>query len=113
VSSYSDVWHQIEKYLDAISETKIVLKCPNGYHAKLDGLVEDFLRDGVAYVGVIGRDCTRVEDIIDELLVGNGTDKNRIILTASHPGESIDDAIYFALSLTGDYAGEDYQIVEL
>jgi hypothetical protein len=92
---------------------KVILNCPNGYQTKLDGLVEDFLRDGVTYIGVIGRDCAKVEDIIDELIVGNGTDKSRRILTASHPGESINDAIYFALSLTGDYAGEDFQIVDL
>lgn len=92
---------------------KIILNCPNGYDAKLDGLVVDFLRDGVTYIGVIGRDCSKVKDIIDVLLVRNGIEGNQSILTASHPGESIDDAIYFALSLTGDHAGEDFQIVEL
>ena len=54
---------------------KIVLYCPHGYHPRLDGLVEDFIRDGVIFVGVVGEDCARVEDIIDELVVGDGRRK--------------------------------------
>lgn len=92
---------------------KVVLHCPNGYQASLDALVEEFLRDGVLYVGVVGMDCARVEDIIDELVVGNGSAEPRFMLTASHPGGSISDAVTLARSLTGEYAGEEVQVVEL
>ncbi len=94
-------------------QKKIVLHCPKGYRIELDSMVEDFIRDGVAYVGVVGQDCAKVEDIIDELLVGDGSVKNRFILTASHPGESINDAVIFAKSLTGEFDGEEVQLVEL
>jgi hypothetical protein len=93
-------------------QKKIVLHCPNGYRIELDAMVDDFVRDGVAYVGVVGQDCSKVEDIIDELLVGDGLVKGRFILTASHPGESIDDAVYFAKSLTGEFNGKEVQLVE-
>jgi len=79
---------------------------------ELDSMVEQFLADGVAFVGVVGEDCSRVEDIIDELVVGDGTDDGRYILTSSHAGETIDDALEFARSLSNEYAGE-VQLVEL
>ena len=49
---------------------KIALHCPNGYDTRLDTLIEDFIRDGVVFVGVVGEDCARVEDIIDEVRTG-------------------------------------------
>jgi hypothetical protein len=77
----------------------------------LDQMVADFIRDGVVFVGVVGTDCSKVEDIMDELVVGDG-DQDKFILTSSHPGESLDDAIEFAKSLTGEFEG-DVQVVEL
>ena len=52
--------------------TKVVLHCPTGYHIGLDRLVEQFIADGVKFVGVVGHDCQLVEDLIDELVVGDG-----------------------------------------
>jgi hypothetical protein len=78
----------------------------------LDALVEQFLADGVAFVGVVGDDCSRVEDIVDELVVSDGSDERRFILTSSHPGQTVDEALEFARSLSEDYAGE-IQLVEL
>jgi hypothetical protein len=91
---------------------KIVLHCPTGLNERIDQLVEEFIQDGVAYVGVVGEDCAKIEDIIDELVVGDGSDDSRDILTASHSGESLAQAVDFALSLTGEFAGE-VQVVEL
>jgi len=79
---------------------------------ELDKLIEDFLADGVAFVGVVGEDCARVEDIVDELVVGDGQRNDRSVLTSSHPGESVEEAIEFAKSLSGEYSGE-VQVVEL
>ena len=93
-------------------EKKVVLKCPAGYKLALDQMVEDFLRDGVALVAVIGRDCAKVEDIIDELIVGDGSNPERFIVTTSHPGESLQDVVEFAESFSTDPAGK-VQIVEL
>lgn len=75
-------------------------------------MVEKFIADGVAFVGVVGQDCARVEDIIDELVVGDGTVGGRFILTSAHPGETIEDALEFARALSAEYAGE-VQLVEL
>ena len=82
---------------------KIVLDCPTGYKPELAGLVEAFIRDNVAFVGVTGKDCSKIEDIIDEIVVGLG-DRDYDLLTSSHPDKTLEDAIQFAksLSITGD-----------
>lgn len=84
---------------------KIVLHCPNGYEPRLKALVEEFIRDGVIFVGVVGKDCAKLEDIIDELVVGDG-ERDYHMLTSSHPNESVEDAVRFAGSLTGEFEGE-------
>lgn len=91
---------------------KIVLHCPQGYRPSIDTLVSEFMRDGVSFVGVVGPDCAKVEDVIDELVVGDGTRDAYFILTSSHPDETIAEAIEFAESLTGEYAG-DVHVIEV
>jgi hypothetical protein len=92
---------------------KIVLHCPSGNTSALVALVEEFIQDGVAFVGVVGKDCALVEDIIDEIVVGDGSQDDRFILTSSHPDESIEEAIEFANSLTGEEFQGETQLVEL
>jgi hypothetical protein len=94
-----------------INVTKIVLHCRNGATPRLDPLVEEFIPDGVIFVGVVGKDCAQVEDTIDEIVVGKG-DRDHDLLTSSHPNESVEEAVRFAGSLTGKYAGE-VQVVEM
>lgn len=91
---------------------KVVLHCAAGYDKRLDDMVEDFIRDGVVFVGVVGKDCEKVEDIIDELVVGMG-DRDYDLLTSSHPGESIDEVVEFAESLRLELEGLEVQVVEL
>jgi len=91
-------------------ETKIVLHSKSGYRPEIDALIESFIRDGVKFVGVVGDDCEKIEDIIDEIVVGDGNNES-FILTSSHPGESLEEAIEFARSLSLEYAGE-VQVVE-
>jgi hypothetical protein len=84
---------------------KIVLHTPKGYGVALDALVALFIKDGVTFVGVVGKDCSKIEAIIDELCVGDGSNAYDI-LTSSHPEESLEQAIVFARSLTGEFSGE-------
>jgi hypothetical protein len=91
---------------------KIVLHCPNGYNVRLDSLVEDFIRDGVRFVAVVGTDCEKVEDIIDELVVGDGS-RDYDLLTSSHAGESLQQVVEFVMSVTPESADTEVQVVEL
>ncbi len=92
---------------------KIVLRCQSGATLRLEQLVEDFLQDGVLFVAVVGLECDRIEDIIDEHVVGDGTDEDRFILTSSHPGATVEETVAFARCLAGRYAGDVVQVVEL
>jgi hypothetical protein len=91
---------------------KIVLHCPRGYDPRLDALVEEFIHDGVRVVAVVGKDCERVEDIVDELVVGDGS-RDYDLLTSSHPGESLAAAVAFAEGLMLEFAGPEVGVVEL
>ncbi len=84
---------------------KIVLHTPAGYSQALDNLVEQFIEDRVTFVGVVGTDCSKVEDVIDELCVGDGSHPYPI-LTSAHPEQSLEEAVAFANSLTGEFQGE-------
>jgi hypothetical protein len=79
---------------------------------ELDAMVEQFVADGVKFVAVAGSDCSRVEDIIDELVAGDGSNESRFILTSSHPGAPLVDVIEFARTAISEPSGEP-QIVEL
>src|ERR1041385_194191 len=91
---------------------KIVLRLLPGAESRLGPFVEQCIRDGVKFIAVMGDDCARIEELIDELVVGYGSDDGRFILTSSHPDESHESVVEFALSLTGEYEGE-IEVVEL
>ncbi len=79
----------------------------------MDAMVEDFIRDGVSLVAIVGKDCDKVEEMIDELIVGDESDDSSYILTSGHSGEMMDEVIAFSRSLTGEYSGNEVQVVEL
>jgi len=60
--------------------TRIVLHCPPGYLVELDFLVKAWVAEGVKYVGVVGLDASKLEDIIDNLCVGMGRISTRCSL---------------------------------
>jgi len=84
---------------------KIVLHCRTGYRPELDKLIEQFISDGVRFIGVVGPDASRIEDIIDEICCGDGTRDPHFILTASHEGETLKEALDLVDQLTGEYIG--------
>ncbi len=89
---------------------KIVLHSLSGYHPQLDGLVQQFMNNGVVYVGIVGLDASRIEDIIMELCVGDGSAPYEM-LTSFHEHETLVEVVDFAQSLTDKFAG-DVQIIE-
>ena len=94
-----------------VAAKKIVLHCPRGYQPELDTLVRQWIRDGVVFVGAVGKDCAHVEDIIDELCVGDGSNPY-FMITTSHPNESIADVLECADALSGRQPGP-VEVVEL
>lgn len=88
---------------------KIVLRSRWGFRPGLDTLIAEFKRDGVQFIAVVGKDCDIIEDIIDELCLGDG--EGQAALTCSHVDGTLDEALSLAQSLNGRYSG-DVEVVE-
>ncbi|NEU11564.1 hypothetical protein G3T14_05410 [Methylobacterium sp. BTF04] len=73
----------------------------------LEDFVEDAINDKVSLVAVVGHDCRRVEDVIEELIVGDGSDDTRRLTSTSHPDESIDEVRAFVSTWTLDLDPEE------
>ena len=81
---------------------RVILHAPPWNAQSLVDFVKDCIRDGVLLVCVIGNDCQKVEDVINELVVCNGSDVRRFINTTSHPDENLAEARDFAARWTLD-----------
>lgn len=85
---------------------KIVLHSLHGYRPELDAIVAQWIRERVGYVGIVGVDASRIEDVMDDLCVGDGSSPY-FMLTASHgPDETVQDAIFLAEQFSGELAGD-------
>lgn len=78
---------------------KVVLHLPIVTPDALGPFVEQCLRDRVALIAIVGEDAREIEDLIDELIVGDGSDVSRFIATTEHHDESVDAVTAFAASL--------------
>ena len=74
---------------------KIILHTPLADPAKLDSFVEACLANGVILIAILGTDADKVEDLIDELVVGDASDESRFVMTSSHRNESLDEVLNF------------------
>lgn len=75
---------------------RIVLHAPVMDQAALGPFVERCLRDGVRLIAVVGEGAEALEEEIDWLVIGEGGDKRRFLVTSSHPGESVPEVLEFA-----------------
>jgi len=78
--------------------SRVVLMSRSGSTEQLNVLVEQFLRSRVRLIAVVGVNCGPIEDKIDEMVVGDGSDESRFILTTSHPDETLQQVLDFAWS---------------
>jgi hypothetical protein len=72
---------------------KIILHSPVSDERLLDDFVEQCLRDEVSLIAVVGPGCARLEDLIDEIVVGDGSDPGRFVCTTSHPDEPFAEVV--------------------
>jgi hypothetical protein len=91
---------------------KIILHTPLANPAQLASFVETCLTDGVVLIAIIGIDACRVEDVIDELVVRDGSNSTRFIATTSHPKDTIEDVLNF-VSLYDAGSGAQIERVRL
>jgi hypothetical protein len=75
---------------------KIVLQLPVSNTDLVPPFVEACLRDGVTLIAIVGEGASKMDDVIDELVVADGSDKSRFINTTFHPNETVEEVIEFA-----------------
>ncbi|WP_119422105.1 hypothetical protein [Desertibaculum subflavum] len=89
---------------------KIVLHTPISSSARLEAFVEECVRDKVVLIAVVGTGCEAVEDLIDELIIGDGSNPDRFITTASHPDQALDEVMQFVSSFSTDGGDADPRV---
>ena len=85
---------------------KIVMKLPMATPQALPSFVEACLRDGVELIAVVGPDWENVHDLIDDLIIGDGSDDSRYVATSWHTDESFDEVLEFAHHWTAKAEGQ-------
>ncbi len=76
---------------------KVILHSINGYNKKYDALLQNLIDEKILLFCTVGKDCELWHDVMDELIVGDGTtDSDFDIITTWHEGESLDEVIQFA-----------------
>lgn len=72
---------------------KLILHSPVSDQRLLDDFVEQCLRDEVSLLAITGPGCSHLEEVIDEIVVGDGSDANRFLCTSSHPNDDFDTVL--------------------
>lgn len=75
---------------------RIVLHSPVVDQTRLGPFVEQCLKDGVCLIAIWGEGAEALEDDVDWLVIGDGADKSRFLVTSAHPGESLEEMLEFA-----------------
>ena len=91
---------------------KIILELPLSNEQELQPFVEACLRDGVSLIAIVGQGASRVDDLIDELVVADGSDPRRYIPTTMHSDEPVEHVMQFAALWEAELGGA-VQLVRL
>lgn len=85
---------------------KYILHCPISDESRLDAFVEQCLAEKASLLAIFGPDSRRIEDIVDEIIVGDGSNEHRFMCTTSHPDETFEDVLEFVRIHDQEQAGE-------
>lgn len=72
---------------------KLILHSPVSDEALLEEFVEKCLADQVALLAIFGPASDALEEKIDWLVVGDGSEPDRFLCTSSHPNEPLDEVL--------------------
>ncbi len=91
--------------------SKVILFSKSGYSEKNDSLLVDLIAKKILLFCAVGKDCETWHDIMDELYVGKGEERDFLMLTTWHNGETLEEVIDFAKSY--DFEGIDNEKVQV
>lgn len=89
---------------------KYILHSPVSDCSQLEQFIERCLKEKASLLAIIGPGCSELEDTIDEIVVGDGSDVTRFLCTTSHPDESFEDVFSFVQTWEFDDAGKIHQV---
>jgi hypothetical protein len=91
---------------------KIILNLSRGEDGRLERLVEEWIAHRVVWAAVVGSRSDYIEDLIDALVVADGSDPSRFMMTTSHREETLEAVVEFMNSLTEEFEGSS-QVINL
>ncbi len=90
---------------------KYILHSPLSDENLLEEFVETTLRENGSLIAVVGMGCERIEDIIDEIIVGDAQyEERRFIATTSHVDESYEEVLEFVELYDFGQGGVIYEV---
>lgn len=93
---------------------KIVLNSISGYDRKHDALLQNLIDEKVLLFCAVGKDYELWHDIMDELFVGNGEERDFFMITTLHYDETLNEVIEFAKNYKIDgIENEKVEIIEI
>lgn len=86
-----------------------IVACENGRTLEVEQVLADLVKKDPKWIAIVGDDCILLENICDEMIVGDGTGPARDIVTTSHPEESAEEVTAW---LRLSHPGEEIVIVK-
>ncbi len=90
---------------------KIVVHSTSGLDRDISDLARGWVSEGVKFIVVVGRDASELEEAIDWVCIGDGTDSYEMLTASLGAEEGISDALELAATISDEY-GESTSIVE-
>lgn len=91
---------------------KLILHSPVSNESLLEEFVEKCLADRVSLLAICGPGSNLLEDIVDLLVIGDGSRPDRFLCTTSHPDEPLDEVLAMTNAWETDKGGT-VELVEL
>ncbi len=84
---------------------KYILHSPISDKGRLEVFVEKCFEERGSLIAVLGAGSAELENWLDEIIVGDGSDESRFISTTTHPDEDFEQVLSFVNSWEIDKGG--------
>lgn len=75
---------------------RIILFSQNSYDEKYDSVLEKLIDEKILLFCAVGKDCELWHDVMDEIFVSDGKERDFFMITTWHTDETLDEVIEFA-----------------
>lgn len=93
------------------SAKKVILHSISGYDSKHNALLNRLVDEKLLLFCAVGKDCELWHDIMDEIFVGDGEERDFFMITTWHTDETLGEVIEFAKDF--DIEGIDNEKVKI